>query len=117
LSQQWLFLFIFFRTEVTKNHAILVFEKLPGGKFHKIFLKGGRTMLIILSFLAGIIIGFLIFKVTSRPKISGTIRVDQSDPDAEPYLFLELQNGVGTSIMQKKYVTFEVSIKDYIPHK
>jgi hypothetical protein len=74
-------------------------------------------MLIILSFLVGIIIGFLIFKVTSRPKISGTIRVDQSDQDAEPYLFLELQNGVGTSIMQKKYVTFEVSIKDYIPHK
>jgi hypothetical protein len=109
--------FYIFRTEVTSKHTILVFEKLPGGKFHKIFLKGGCAMLIILSILAGIIISFLIFKATSRPKISGTIRVDQSDPDTEPYLFLELQNGIGASIIQKKYVTFKVLVEDYIPHK
>lgn len=29
-------------TEVTKKHAILIFEKMPGGKIPKILLKGVR---------------------------------------------------------------------------
>lgn len=28
-------------TKVSERHAMLIFEKIPGGKFRKIFLKGG----------------------------------------------------------------------------
>lgn len=28
-------------TEVSERHAMLIFEKIPGGKFGKMFLKGG----------------------------------------------------------------------------
>lgn len=30
-------------TEVTEKHGILIFEKMPGGKISKIFLKGEST--------------------------------------------------------------------------
>ena len=45
---------------------------------------------IILSAAAGLIIGKLIFDKV----IIGTIRVDTSDPDDNPYLFLELESDI-----------------------
>ncbi len=63
--------------------------------------------------LLGIAIGcistFLIFKF----HCVGDLRVDTSDPDDGPYLFLELSTDVHT-LMQKKYVLLRVNVKNYI---
>jgi hypothetical protein len=74
-------------------------------------------MWVIVAFLIGCVVGGILSKVIFKPEIAGAIRVDHSDPDSGPYLFLELQKGVGSSIMQKNYVTFKVEVKDYISHK
>ena len=44
-------------------------------------------------------------------------RVDQSDPDSEPYLFLELDQGGMNDIYKKQSVRLRVKIKNYISHK
>lgn len=63
----------------------------------------------------GVFIGIVVFKLAQRSTISGVLRVDTSDPDDQPYLFLELSERPLT-IKEKKYVTFEVNPQDYIPH-
>ena len=64
----------------------------------------------------GIIIGCVITMIVSRVFTIGTIRVDNSDPDDAPYLFLELERNVG-AITSKKYVTFKVKVENYISQK
>jgi len=59
--------------------------------------------------------GFLLARVIKpRPlqRVSGTLRVDQSDPDG-PYLFLELDGNV--NVIQSEYVTFRVRVENYLP--
>lgn len=65
--------------------------------------------------LAGTLIGMFYVKVT-KPKMVGYLRVDRSDPDERPYLFLELNEDVGF-LMSHKEVVLKVKIKDYIPRK
>lgn len=43
----------------------------------------------------------------------GTLRIDRSDPDSEPYMFLELTESL-PSVMRKKYVIFRVNLENYI---
>lgn len=67
--------------------------------------------------LVGILVGLLVSRFIFKDKPIGSLRVDQSDPYSEPYLFLEL-DAVGMSdIYKKKYVRLRVKIKDYISHK
>lgn len=47
----------------------------------------------------------------------GSLRVDKSDPDSEPYLFLELDAGGMSDIYKKQSVRLRVKIKNYISHK
>lgn len=47
-----------------------------------------------------------------RSKV-GTLRIDRSDPDDQPYMFLELNKGVG-DISTRTYVTLDVSTENYI---
>ena len=76
-------------TEVSERHVMLIFEKIPGGKFGKRF----------------------------RSDVVGSLRVDQSDPDSGPYLFLELSHEGVDAIYKKKYVVLKVNIQDYISHE
>lgn len=64
----------------------------------------------------GIVVGGIVSRLIPK-KIVGTLRVDRSDPDSGPYLFLELTHGGMETIKKKKYVLFEVNLKSYIPHK
>ena len=64
---------------------------------------------IIASLLAGFCIGMFIFDKTP----AGTIRIDTSDPDDKPYLFLELKNDVN-DLEDGDKVCFMVSTKNYI---
>lgn len=49
-------------------------------------------------------------------KTIGSLRVDLSDPDSGPYLFLELKNDV-KDIETRKYVTLKVRIREDLSQK
>lgn len=66
--------------------------------------------------LVAVVIGFIIGRVLPRERPLGDLRVDQSDPTCEPYLFLELGTDVH-NIMNKKHVTFRVKVKNFLPHE
>lgn len=74
------------------------------------------------AYLLGLFIGIMIgaavmFVLTHIPKKRiGTLRVDQSDPDDPPYLFLELDVNVDT-VKKQKYVIFDVNVENYISQK
>ena len=68
-----------------------------------------KVLLILLGFVVGIV-SFLVYVIV---RSVGTLRVDQSDPTEQPYLFLELDKPVET-VINKKYVIFRVSQKNFI---
>ena len=72
---------------------------------------------IIIALLCGVVIGFVITKIVTRPKPVGFLRIDESDPDDGPYLFLELSlNSPPQVLKQKKYVTMKVKVENFISH-
>ena len=64
----------------------------------------------------GILVGIVCTTVITRSKSVGSLRVDMSDPDDGPYLFLELSKDI-EELYRKKYVTFKVRLKNFIPHE
>lgn len=68
---------------------------------------------LIIAFLAGVLIGTIIYAIAVKTASVGTLRIDQSDPEDSPYLFLELDKNVFT-IASKKYVIMKVNLKNYI---
>ena len=73
-------------------------------------------MVLFVIFGIGILVGIVCTTLAIRTKSVGSLRVDTSDPDDGPYLFLELSKDIG-EIYRKKYVTFKVSLKNFIPHE
>lgn len=69
-----------------------------------------------MGFAIGIIVGILIGAILFHRRPVGSLRVDRSDPTSVPYLFLELGTDVET-VIRKKYVTFVVLVKDFLPHE
>ena len=70
---------------------------------------------MIIVFLAGVLIGTIIYAIAVKTASVGTLRIDQSDPEDSPYLFLELEKNL-SAIVSKKYVTMKVERKNYISH-
>lgn len=69
-------------------------------------------MMIIL-FLIGVSFGCTITRITGRQKPIGNLRIDKSDPEDAPYLFLELNES--TYVIEKSdYVTLKVVAENYI---
>lgn len=71
--------------------------------------------LLLVGFLIGVIIGISVVRLL-KPKLIGYLRLDRSDPDDGPYLFLELHEDL-SSLMTKDEVMLKVKIEDYIPRK
>lgn len=69
---------------------------------------------IVVTGICAFILGFTTANVHKKPV--GTLRIDQSDPDEAPYLFLELGEDPRI-LMQKEYVMLKVNPKSYISHK
>lgn len=65
-------------------------------------------MYTVISFIFGIIIGFVLVKKINTKDPIGTLRIDDSDPDSPPYLFLEIDNGNMHKIQEDKYVLLRV---------
>ena len=70
-------------------------------------------MIEVLLVLLGFVGGMTVFLICLATRSIGTLRVDQSDPTEQPYLFLELDKPV-ESVINKKYVLFRVSKKNFI---
>lgn len=73
-------------------------------------------MVLALMFLAGIFFGVAVVVLIYRAYFVGTLRIDRSDPTEAPYMFLELDKGVG-DISRKKNVILRVKNENYISHK
>lgn len=72
-----------------------------------------EVLFLVLGILLGVIIGLIGLLVYLAVRSVGTLRIDQSDPTEEPYLFLELDNPV-ESFVNTKHVLFRISKKNYI---
>lgn len=59
----------------------------------------------------GILIGLLIERYIFQEKPIGSLRIDQSDPDSGPYLFLELDPGGANEIHKKQRVSLLLIVK------
>lgn len=73
-------------------------------------------MEIVVGIAIGIIIGAVVTCLVFGAFSVGSLRVDQSIPEDDPYLFLELTKNVST-ILKKKFVVLKVRAEDFIPHK
>ena len=73
------------------------------------YFIGGIILLIV-----GQIIGQLLGLKDGR-EIFGTLRMDQSDIEEPPQLFLELKGHTVDEISKQKFVTFAVEQKDLLP--
>jgi hypothetical protein len=80
-----------------------------------------NTVIIIIAlvgcFIFGIITGACIIVRDHKGRVIGTLRVDRSDPDEPPYLFLELMNEGYAKLQTQEYVTFQVLRENYIPRE
>lgn len=74
-------------------------------------------MTVIIAILVGFLIGLLMSRFIFREKPVGSLRVDHSDPDSGPYLFLELDHDGAEAIYKKRYVRLRVDLKNYISQK
>lgn len=73
-------------------------------------------MEIVIGIIVGIIIGAVAVCLIFGAFSVGSLRIDHSIPEDEPYLFLELTRNVST-ILRKKFVVLKVRAEDFIPHK
>lgn len=73
------------------------------------YLIVGIIMLII-SQITGYLRG-----LKNGKEIFGTLRMDHSDIEEPPYLFLELKGHTVDDISRQKFVTFAVEQKDFLP--
>ena len=71
---------------------------------------------IIVSLIIGFIFGITIKSVITKRKSIGFLRIDRSDPEDGPYLFLELEKSI-SNFENKKYITRKILNKNYISQK
>ena len=97
--------------------------KLYPKKFPGRISEKENTMKFLIGFLVGLIVGlavlFVYSRVIRRSKLPiGDLRIDRSDPNDAPLLFLELDEGTNVyTIMRNKYAVFRVKLKNYLPHE
>ena len=74
-------------------------------------------MEIFIGIIVGVIVGIFCGKYIALKKTAGSLRVDQSDPNSGPYLFLELSQRGISELYRKKHIVLKIDISDYIPHE
>ena len=62
------------------------------------------------------VLGVAVTCLIRRQKPIGTLRMDESDPEYGPYLFLELETDPSV-IKRMNRVTLKVNVKNYISQK
>lgn len=71
-------------------------------------------MQFVLGLIVGLGIGIVIMLFRSEPSELGTLRIvtPASDPDENPYMFMELNKGIG-NISQYEQGLFRISVEKY----
>ncbi|MEG1523885.1 MAG: hypothetical protein RR475_02540 [Clostridia bacterium] len=71
----------------------------------------------IILFFSGVLIGCVIplYLLLRKSKSNGVLMIDNSDPDEDPYLFVELELGF-TSLSKKERILLDVNADRYTPH-
>ncbi len=64
----------------------------------------------------GFALGYAVAKVIMKEEPVGYLRVDTSDPDDGPYMFLELHEDPAY-VMKRKHVTLEINTNNYVSQK
>lgn len=70
----------------------------------------------VLMTILGFAIGFISACIAVLRLKIGTLRIDRSDPNDNPYMFLEISKNVG-DFTDRKYVLLEVRNENYISQK
>lgn len=70
-------------------------------------------LILGLIFIVGVVVGVIGSILVLLKTKGGTLRIDRSDPDSDPYMFLELTESL-PSVMRKRYVVFRVNLENYI---
>lgn len=69
----------------------------------------------MLYIIAALVLGFAIGRLSNIKQVIGVIRVDNSDPEDGPYLFLELKKGMA-KFEHGDIVSFKINTESYISH-
>ena len=64
----------------------------------------------LLFLLVGMLIGAVVATTLLVKKPIGTLKVDSSDPDSAPYLFLEIDSGKAYKLRKDKHVMLRVDL-------
>lgn len=78
--------------------------------------KGGFIIKLFIIFLIGMLVGCVVTLFIFCMRSVGSLRIDTSDPDDGPYLFLEMSKDIN-KVCKKKYITLKVNLKNFIPHE
>lgn len=70
---------------------------------------------LIFMLLLGFVSGWIVYNIVTKIPVSGTLKIDSSDPDG-PYLFLELEENVHV-IKRKNCVLLKVDDSNYLSQK
>lgn len=70
-------------------------------------------MICVISWLVGFLLGISLAQIKNRKRAIGTLRMDRSDPNEAPYLFLELNRDGMREIEKRKIVSFNVDLRNY----
>lgn len=73
-------------------------------------------LIMCLIFFSGVSLGAALTAAITYKKPVGKLRIDRSEPNEAPYLFLELSQSV-SDIEHKKHVLMQVKSESFIPHK
>ena len=79
-------------------------------------VSGVIIVLLIVSALAAIFDAYTIAHAERKGRPVGTLRIDTSDLESPPRLFLELEREVD-DISDMKTITLKISNESYIPHE
>ena len=64
-------------------------------------------------FFIGVLAGMLLSWIYGRHNLVCSLRIDQSDPEDDPYMFLELSKDL-VDVRRKKTVSVKIENKNYI---
>lgn len=73
-------------------------------------------MEVLIACMLGLIVGCVVTVIVTRIRSIGSLRIDYSDPDDGPYLWLELTSRPA-NFEHKKFVMLRVKAEDYISRK
>lgn len=64
----------------------------------------------------GLICGMIFFKIRLKKMSSGNLRIDDSDKNEDPYLFLELTTEL-KNVCNRDYIVFNIKKENYFCEK